>query len=275
MSVMQRNGYNIEVIVTGDEVLFGRIQDTNSNWLARRVAELGAHLKRVTVIGDEVDEIGGVLRDALTRGNDMIVFTGGLGPSEDDLTVEAIARVVGSDVVHDQGAIERIRLSYEARGIEYTARGERMARIAEGARAIPNPVGLAAGMMLQEGGTLIVTFPGIPVEMVAMFDGFVAPIIEEGAPTKFVARTLTARVKFLEFFPIYRQMHVDYPDVYIKNAATPPESREGRSSVREIKVDIVAEGGTRELSEARMEEVVSDFRSRIEAQGGLLLEDSS
>ncbi len=143
--MMQRNGYNIEVIVTGDEVLFGRIQDTNSNWLARRAVELGAHLKRVTVIGDEVDEIGGVLRDALTRGCDMIVFTGGLGPSEDDLTVEAIARVVGRDVVHDQGAIERIRVSYEARGIEYSARGERMARIAEGARAIPNPVGLAAG----------------------------------------------------------------------------------------------------------------------------------
>ena len=271
---MQRDGYNIEVIVTGDEVLFGRIQDTNSNWLARRAVELGAHLKRVTVIGDEMDEIGGVLRDALTRGDDMIVFTGGLGPSEDDLTVEAIARVVERDVVHDQGAIERIRVSYEARGIEYTPRGERMARIAEGARAIPNPVGLAAGMMLQEGETLIVTFPGIPVEMMAMFDGFVAPIIEEGAPTKFVARSLTARVKFLEFFPIYRQMHVDYPDVYIKNAATPPESREGRGSVREIKVDIVAEGGSRELSEGRMEEVVSDFRGRIEAKGGVLLEDS-
>jgi len=272
---MQRNGYNVEIIVTGDEVLFGRIQDTNSHWLAQRAAELGAHLKRVTVVGDEMDEIGGVLRDTLTRGNDMIIFTGGLGPSEDDLTVEAIARVVGRDVVHDQGAIERIRGSYEARGIEYTERGERMARIVESARAIPNPVGLAAGTMLQEGGTLIVTFPGIPVEMKAMFDGFVAPVIEEGAPTKFVARTLTARVKFMEFFPIYRQMHVDYPDVYIKNAATPPESREGRASVREIKVDIVAEGGSRELSEARMEEVVADFRGRIEAMGGLLLEDSS
>jgi len=97
---MQRDGYNLEVIVTGDEVLFGRIQDTNSNWLARRAVELGAHLKRVTVIGDEVDEIGGVLRDALTRGDDMIVFTGGLGPSEDDLTVDAIARVVGLSLIH-------------------------------------------------------------------------------------------------------------------------------------------------------------------------------
>jgi molybdopterin-biosynthesis enzyme MoeA-like protein len=177
--------------------------------------------------------------------------------------------------MHDQGAIERIRVSYEARGIEYTARGERMARIVKGARVIPNPVGLATGMMLQEGGTLIVTFPGIPVEMKAMFDGFVAPIIEERAPTKFVSRTLTARVKFLEFFPIYRQMHVDYPDVYIKNAATPPESREGMESRRDIRVDIVAEGGTRELSEGRMEEVVSDFRDRIEKKGGLLLEDST
>lgn len=268
---MSGDWYRVEIVVTGDEVLFGRIQDTNSNWLAGRLAELGARLRRVTCVGDDVGVIASVLRDSLGRSNDMIVFTGGLGPSEDDMTVEGIAMAVGREVILDQGAVERIRRVYAERGIHDTARGERMARIVEGARAIPNPVGMSVGMMLQEGGTLVVTFPGIPVEMKAMFDESVAPIIERRSPTKFVAMTVTARVVFRDFFPVYRQMHLDYPDVYIKNAATPPESPEGRLMVRDIKVDVVTEGGTRELSEDRMRVVLDDFRGRIEALGGRLL----
>jgi len=269
---MRREGFSLEIIVTGDEILFGRILDSNSNWLALRAAELGAHLRRITTVGDVTEDIISVLGDALSRGNDMIIFTGGLGPSEDDLTVEAIAKAVDHGLVVDQGAFQKIRRSYERRGFTNLERGMRMARIVEGSRAIPNPVGLSAGMVLSVGDTLVVTFPGIPVEMKAMFDESVAPLIEDRASTRFIARTMTARVVFGAFFPIYRAMQAEYQDAYIKNAATPPERSNERVKVREIKVDIVVEAPSIEECQARMGELVSDFSRRIEAKNGELFD---
>jgi nicotinamide-nucleotide amidase len=270
---LRRDGYSVEIIVTGDEILFGRVLDTNSHWLAERVTELGARLRRVTCIGDEFGEIGGALLEALKRGSDLIIMTGGLGPSEDDLTVEAIARAVGRDVVHDQGTVEKIRRSYAERGVHDMARGERMARVVDGAKAIPNPVGMAAGMMLPVGGSTVITFPGIPAEMRAMFVESVAQLIEEGAPTKFVAEAVTARIVFRDFFPIYREMQQDHPDIYIKNAATPPMGAKERLNVHDIKVDLVVESSSREESRVKMAEILDDFRRRIEGGGGLLLVD--
>ncbi len=268
---MRRCGFSVEVVVTGDEIMFGRILDTNSGWIAGRCAELGARLRRVTCVGDDIDEIGTALAEALRRGSDLVVFTGGLGPSEDDLTVEAIGRVVGRRVVLDEGTVGKIRRIYAERRVHDTARGERMARILEGSRAIPNPVGISTGMMLRVGGTTIVTLPGVPEEMRAMFDGYVAPFIGERSGSRFVARTVTARVVFRDFFPVYRGMQRDYPDVYLKNAATPPESPEGRLMVKDIKVDVVVEGSTREESEARMKEVLGEFVMRLSEVGGKLL----
>ncbi|MCW3979438.1 MAG: competence/damage-inducible protein A [Candidatus Bathyarchaeota archaeon] len=268
---MRRYGFSVEVIATGDEIMFGRIVDTDSAWIAKRAAELGARLRRVTCVGDDADEIGDALREALGRGNDLIVFTGGLGPSEDDITVEAIGRALGREVVLDPETVEKIRGIYAARGIHDMSRGKRMARILEGSRGLSNPVGMSSGMMLREGGTTIVTFPGIPVEMQAMFEEHVAPFIEERAGSRFVARTVTARVVFRDFFPVYRGMQGDSPDVYLKNAATPPESPEGRLRVHDIKVDVVVEGGTREEGEARMAEVLGEFGRRLGEVGGELI----
>lgn len=271
---MRRDGYWVEVISTGDEILFGRIVDTNSAWIARRAAELGVWLRRVTSVGDDLGEISGVLREALGRGPDLVLFTGGLGPSEDDLTVEAIGLALGRDVVFDQGAVERIRRRYEERGIHDTVRGERMARVVDGSRALQNPVGMATGMELVEGGSTIMTFPGVPSEMKAMFDAYAAPMIEGRTSSRFAANTVVARVVFRDFFPVYRRMQADYPDVYIKNAATPPESPEERVSVRDITVDVVAEGGSREESVGILGGVLAEFGRRLGEVGGRLILDA-
>jgi nicotinamide-nucleotide amidase len=269
-----QGGYSVEIIATGDEILLGRIVDTNSSWIERRAAELGAPVRRVTCVGDDVNEIASVLQEALTRRNDLIIFTGGLGPSEDDLTVEAIGRVVGRKVVLDEESVERIRRGYAERGVRSTARLERMARVVEGSKALLNPVGMATGMMLLEGGAVIMTFPGVPAEMKAMFDKYAVPIIEGETASKLVARTVTARMVFMDFFPMYRRMLSDHPDVYIKNVATPPEDAEERRKVKDIRVHIVVKGATSEESEKRIETVLREFKSRIEAlQGELILDD--
>ena len=118
------------------------------------------------------------------------------------------------------------------------------------------------------------TFPGVPSEMKAMFDAYAAPLIEGATSSRFAANTVVARVVFRDFFPVYRGMQADYPDVYIKNAATPPEAPEERVSVKDITVDVVVEGGSREESESILGEVLAEFGRRLGEVGGRLILDS-
>jgi molybdopterin-biosynthesis enzyme MoeA-like protein len=169
--------------------------------------------------------------------------------------------------------VERIRRRYEERGIHDTARGERMARVVYGSRALENPLGMATGMELVEGRSTIMTFPGVPSEMKVMFNTYAAPLIEGATTSRFAANTVVARVVFRDFFPVYRGMQADYPDVYIKNAATPPEAPEERMKVKDITVDVVVEGRSREESVGVLEEVFAEFDRRLEEVGGRLILD--
>ena len=264
----------VEVIATGDELMYGRIVDTNSNWIAKRVAELGGSLRRVTIIGDEPDLIGSVLHEAMDRDSHCIIFTGGLGPSEDDLTVESIGNAVGRGIVKDPITAQKIRDVYRQRGLtdhNSIARGERMARIIEGSDAMQNPVGFAVGMRFRHMGKTVFTLPGVPSEMKGMFDLHIAPMIEEKATSKFVAKTVNVTMVWRAFFPLYRQLQQEHPDIYIKNAATPPVQGSDRSKVHTIKVDIVVEGTTVEEAKGKMDVFLTEYRERIiEAEGGTL-----
>lgn len=246
---------NIEIIATGDELIYGRILDTNSHWIAKRVAELGARLRRVTMIGDEPELIAATLNDALLRDAHFIIVTGGLGPSEDDLTVDSIGLALTRDTVVDEEGASKIEAVYRKRGITDQAqikRGRRMARVLEGSKPLQNPVGFAVGMAVEVAGKTICTLPGVPEEMKGMFDANVAPMIESESTSVFLAKTYNISMVWRDFFPLYRQMQIDYPDIYIKNAATPPVEGEDRSKVHTIKVDFVLEAATHDEAEEKM-----------------------
>ena len=135
VSMESRRNCGVEVIATGDELIYGRIVDTNSNWIARRVADLGGALRRVTMIGDEPELIASTLKEALYRDARFIIFTGGLGPSEDDITVDSIGKALGRKTTIDGVTAEKIKAVYRKRGITDEAdfaRGQRMARVLEG-----------------------------------------------------------------------------------------------------------------------------------------------
>jgi len=262
---------NVEIIATGDELMYGRILDTNSHWIAQRVAELGAKLRRVTMIGDEPETIAAALHDALKRDAHFIIFTGGLGPSEDDLTVDSIGAALGRGTVIDAAGAQKIKEVYAKRGITDEAafkRGERMARVLENSEPLQNSVGFAVGMCVEEAGKRICTFPGVPAEMKGMFDAHVAPMIQSRASSVFLARAYNVTMVWKDFFSLYTQMQRDYPDVYIKNAATPPVEGEDRNKPHTIKVDLVLEGKTHEEAEAKMDALIEDYMRRIEAAGG-------
>ncbi len=261
---------NVEIIATGDELIYGRILDTNSNWIAKRVAEMGARLRRVTMIGDEPELIGSTLLNALKRDAHFIVITGGLGPSEDDLTVDSIGMALGRETFIDEEGAAKIEATYRKRGITERSsidRGRRMARILIDSNPMQNPVGFAVGMKIDIGGKTVCTLPGVPPEMKGMFDAHVAPMIMSQTNTVFVARTFNISMVWKEFFPLYRRMQLDYPDIYIKNAATPPVEDEDRDKVHTIKVDFVLEASTVDEAEASMEAFIKVYRERIKEIG--------
>lgn len=265
---------NVEVIATGDELIYGRIIDTNSNWIAKRVAEMGARLRRVTMIGDEPELIGQTLLNALKRDAHFIIMTGGLGPSEDDLTVESIGAALDQKTIIDKEGAAKIEEIYRKRGITDQVainRGRRMARILEGSKPMQNPVGFSVGMMVDVGGKTICTLPGVPSEMKGMFNAHIAPMVMEQTNTVFEARTYNITMIWMDFFPLYRQMQEDYPDIYIKNAATPPVEGRDRSKAHTIKVDFVLEAETHEKAMATMETFLNDYRSRVEKLGGEMI----
>jgi nicotinamide-nucleotide amidase len=271
ISMRLRGILNVEVIVTGDEILFGRIVDTNSSWIARRASEVGGRVRHVTCVGDDLEDIAQALREALARDLDFIILTGGLGPSQDDFTMEAIGRAVGRRTALNPEAVEMIRAKCAELGIESTPQRELMARLIEGSRPTPNPIGMAPGMILQEEGTTIVALPGVPEEMKAIFEGYVIPMMERKATSRFLAKTITVQIIWKDFFPMYRSVLRDFKDVYLKKATTPPLRVEEREKVKDIKVDIVVEAASMEGCERKMDAFLQKFKNRIESSGGKLI----
>jgi len=262
---------NLEIIATGDELIYGRILDTNSHWLAQRVAEMGAHLRRVTMIGDEPELIASTLKEALLRDAHFIIYTGGLGPSADDLTVDSIGMALEKETVIDEEGASKIESVYRKRGLTdevQISRGRKMARILEGSKPLQNPVGFAVGMAVEVAGKTVCTLPGVPAEMKGMFDAHVAHMIESESTSVFLAKTYNISMIWKDFFPLYRQMQQEYPDIYIKNAATPPVEGEDREKIHTIKVDFVLEASTHDDAELKMKEFLADYYRRIEEVGG-------
>jgi molybdenum cofactor synthesis domain-containing protein len=262
---------NIEIIATGDELIYGRILDTNSHWIAKRVAEMGAHLRRVTMIGDEPEIIASTLNEALLRDAHFIIVTGGLGPSSDDLTVDSIGMALNKETIIDEVGAGKIEARYRERGITDEAqinRGRRMARVLEGSLALQNPVGFAVGLAVDVANKTVCTLPGVPAEMKGMFDAHVAPLIESESTSVFYAKTYNVSMIWRDFFPIYTQMQHDYPEIYIKNEATPPVEGDDRTKVHTIKVDFVLEAPTRDEAEAKMNDFLADYQKRIDVAGG-------
>ena len=266
-AVKHKGSPRVEVISTGDELIYGRILDTNSNWIAKRLAEMGAELRRVTMVGDDYDDIKHVLEASILSDSEIIIFTGGLGPSEDDFTIDAIGRTLGLATTHDPVGFQKIKEIYERRGSDIN-RGARMARILEGSDGLQNPVGMSVGMKLEHNGKLIFSLPGVPQEMQAIFNQSIAPIITSSSKHKLLGRTIGVSMVWKDFFAIYQQLQQDYPEVYIKNAATPPGDESERLKVKEIKVDIVIQALSLPLAEEQFERLIADWQRRMDSAGG-------
>lgn len=182
-----------EIIAVGTELLLGQIVDTNAAYLARQLAELGIDVYFKQTVGDNTARVQDAVRLALARA-DVVLMTGGLGPTEDDLTVAAVAEVVGEPLTHDEAVAAQIRRFFETRGRVPPESVYKQAMLPRGARAIPNARGTAPGVHVERDGRLIFLMPGVPSEMYGMMEGYVIPLLRERAGATTVIRSRLVRV---------------------------------------------------------------------------------
>ena len=168
-----------EIITTGNELLTGRIGDFNARYAARRLHEAGLSVQRLTILGDHSPLFQDLLAEALVR-SQFIIITGGLGPTEDDITVAAAAQALNLRLWCDEVLLERIRRCLGERQIPWDERYARLALIPEGAQVL-DPGGMACGFALKHGGARLFFLPGVPKEMRLLFDALVLPALVESA----------------------------------------------------------------------------------------------
>ena len=179
-----------ELISVGTELLLGEILDTNAQYLSSKLPALGIDLYYVSKVGDNLDRLSEVLGRAWHR-SDLVITTGGLGPTEDDLTREAIARVLGEEMTVDSQLEAQLREFFARRGAAMPERNIKQATVIASGRAIPNPRGTAPGWWVERVGHIIVAMPGPPSEMQRMWEKEIAPELERRPTgTVLVTRTL-------------------------------------------------------------------------------------
>jgi len=260
----------VEILVIGNEILIGKTQDTNSNWLAKRISKYGHRLKRITVIEDDIEVISTTLQIILERKPDMLITTGGLGPTFDDMTLAGVAKGMNRELELNQHAYKSIEKAYEyayKRGIlkleGMTKEREKMSYLPQGSIPLPNIRGTAPGVKLIEGDTTIFILPGVPSEMKAIFQNVVKAILKEKRG-KFVEKGLFFMgIGESQIAPYITKLEEKYSQLWIKT-----HPRIGLS----LEVEISITGFNIEKGEEIAEQALDEIREIILGLNGKIRE---
>jgi len=182
---------NAEIIAVGSELLLGQIVNTNARFLSQHLAGVGINVFYHTVVGDNPDRLAAAVSIAENR-SQLIIFTGGLGPTKDDLTKETIAKHIGKGLVFDQGALDSIEAYFIKTNRQMTENNRKQALVFEGSVILPNDHGMAPGMVVESGGHIYMLLPGPPKEMEPMFVDYGLKVLSLQVKTneKIVSRVL-------------------------------------------------------------------------------------
>jgi nicotinamide-nucleotide amidase len=169
-----------EILSIGNELLIGHTLDTNSNWIAKRLNQIGWQLQRVTQLRDSLDAISNGVRESISRRPNILITLGGLGPTHDDMTMAGIALALHRPLKVNREAIRLVKDHY--RRLEnrpsLTRYRTKMATLPQGAEPVMNPVGTAPGVKIQQSKTTIFSLPGVPSEMREIFQGSIMPFLK-------------------------------------------------------------------------------------------------
>jgi molybdenum cofactor synthesis domain-containing protein len=226
---------HVEIICIGNELLIGKVVNTNAQWLAKRVTTLGLNVNRVTIVSDQIKEIATAIKEAISRKPEFIITTGGLGPTFDDITLAGFAEALKTPLEVNQKALSMVKEKYrrlmeEGRieSIELTPPRVKMATLPAKSEPLSNPIGTAPGVLTRQNGCMIVALPGVPSEMEAIFDVSVAPLIKKAAGnnTFFETSLEVDGIMESDMAPLIDKTMHDNPYVYIKSH--PSRTGEGK-----------------------------------------------
>jgi molybdenum cofactor synthesis domain-containing protein len=257
----------MEIICIGNELLIGKILNTNENWLAKKATSLGITVKRMSTVGDDVEEIAKVVRDTLDRNPRFIILTGGLGPTYDDKTLIGVAKALNQKLFLNEEAFQMVKGKYEAylhegriEKVELTPSRVKMATIPERGEPIPNPVGTAPGVRLNVDKSILFVLPGVPSEMMAIFEESIAPLmIEETGELAFFEKSLILDgIMESSLAPLIAQAMQENPSVYIKSH---PKGEERKPHI-EIHLSTMASNS--EMAKEHLEKVKTQILKLID-----------
>jgi nicotinamide-nucleotide amidase len=246
---------NAEIIAVGSELLLGQIVNSNARFISQQLAGLGINVFFHTVVGDNPDRLRSVIEIAEKRSN-LIIFTGGLGPTKDDLTKETIARHLGKNLVMDQEALESIELYFKKGNRIMTENNKKQALVLEDSTILPNHHGMAPGMMVENANCIYMLLPGPPKEMEPMFLHFGTAALSKQVKTdeKIVSRVL-------RFFGIGEAaLETEIIDLIDQqtNPTIAPLAADGECTLR-----LTAKHQDLQTAEAMLDEVESNIKARI------------
>ena len=250
---------NAEIIAIGSELLTPFRKDTNSLYLTERLNELGVEVVIKTIVGDSQERLVSVAQHALFR-SDIVIFIGGLGPTEDDLTREAVAEALGLELDRDPEIVTHIEQRFASRGYKMTPNNYKQADVITGAVVLPNPNGTAPGQwlsgMYDERERIIILLPGPPFELKALFDEQCFERLRAKLPTAFIA-TRVLKVAMLgesavdaRVAPIYKR----YPDIQTTILA----------GAGDIQFNLLTRADSREAAQARIDELAGKIEDELD-----------
>jgi nicotinamide-nucleotide amidase len=244
-----------EIIAIGSELLTPHRVDTNSLWLTERLNSIGIEVHIKSVVGDDESIMDEMISDALQR-SDIIISTGGLGPTEDDVTRKVFARVTNRQLKLDYEILEALRERMESRGYKMTPNNERQALVPRGATVLPNPNGTAPGLKMEQDGKLVVLLPGPPRENQPMFDHYVFPELEKMSRGVRIAKRLLKVVGIGEsamddmIAPIYKE----YTDVTTTVLFTNSE----------IEIHLIAKAESVQKAQERVDDLAEKLEEKLD-----------
>jgi nicotinamide-nucleotide amidase len=245
-----------EIITIGTELLIGQIVDTNSAHIAQRLTPLGIEVRYVTSVGDSRVEMAEILNLALGR-SQIIIITGGLGPTDDDLTREVVSQVTGRELVFQQHLMDQIEALFRRRGFRMVESNRRQAFLPDGAIPIENPMGTAPGFILEEEGKAVITLPGVPREMRFLMEEAVIPYLRR----KFSVEKETVQNKVLRVCGLGESSVNEQIADLIREGQNPSIGL--LASPGDIKIRIMARGRRPSEAQSLIQGVETQIRKRL------------
>jgi nicotinamide-nucleotide amidase len=243
-----------EIIAIGSELLAPDRTDTNSLWLTEKLNSIGIEVKLKTIVGDDDSRLEETIKDAVKRSR-VVITTGGLGPTEDDITRKVTARALGRRLFLDEAVLEEIRKRFQSFGLTMPERNSRQAMVIEGAGVLDNPNGTAPGLFMEHDDTSIALLPGPPREMRPMFENHVQPRLESKAGYLRVVRRVL-RVAGMG------ESAVDERIAPIYTRYTNPQTTI-LFNQSEIEVQLTARGRTEADAETLLDKVSAELESEL------------